>query len=179
MEENIESEDGKHHHQHYFGEQIPQPADAVLELRLGRAQGSAFRQSGQRRCWRRSVRSALCAAAAHIGAHKDTIGALRQAGFGPRNPGFFSTGKVSPVNTAWLTKKSLASSTTPSAGIRLPAESSATSPGTTSSAARTTGWPSRSTLALIRTCARSCSAALLALYSCVKLNKRCPPQSPG
>jgi hypothetical protein len=48
-------------------------------------------------------------------------------------PGVFGTGKLSPVSTASLTKKSAASMMTPSAGTRLPADRSTTSPGTTSS----------------------------------------------
>ena len=80
-------------------------------------------------------------------------------------PGCFSTGKVSPVSTAWLTKKSRASSTSPSAGIRLPAESKTTSPGTMSAVGTETVWPSRTTSALNAICALSFSAALWALYS--------------
>ena len=46
-------------------------------------------------------------------------------------PGCFSTGNDSPVMLASLTRKSAASITRPSAGIRLPAESRMRSPGTT------------------------------------------------
>ena len=49
-------------------------------------------------------------------------------------PGCFSTGNDSPVMLASLTRKSLASRIRPSAGIRLPAESTRTSPGTSASA---------------------------------------------
>ena len=45
-------------------------------------------------------------------------------------PGCFSTGIDSPVRLASVTRKSLAARITPSAGTRLPAESSITSPGT-------------------------------------------------
>jgi hypothetical protein len=85
-------------------------------------------------------------------------------------PAFFSTGNVSPVSTAWLTKKSLASSTIPSAGIRLPAESSMMSPGTISSAGIGCGLPSRSAVALMVTWARNSSTAWLAVYSCAKVS---------
>jgi hypothetical protein len=46
-------------------------------------------------------------------------------------PGCFSTGKDSPVMLASVTRKSAASMTTPSAGMRLPAERRMRSPGTT------------------------------------------------
>ena len=71
---------------------------------------------------------------------------VRLLAFAATAPGFFSTGKVSPVRTAWLTKKSFASSTIPSAGIRLPAESATTSPGTTCSEGNNFGLPPRSML---------------------------------
>ena len=87
---------------------------------------------------------------------------------------FFSTGKVSPVSTAWLTKKSLATSKTPSAGIRLPAASSTTSPGTTAAAGIVWGWPSRSTVALIVTRACNFATAVLARYSCQKPSRELP-----
>jgi len=83
-------------------------------------------------------------------------------------PGAFATGKVSPVSTAWLTKKSFASSTTPSAGIRLPAESSTTSPGTTCDDRRVRRAPPRSSVELMVICERSFSMALPAMTSWVK-----------
>ena len=81
------------------------------------------------------------------------------------SPGAFSTGKVSPVSTAWLTKKSLASRTRPSAGMRLPADRSMTSPGTISSAGTDRELPSRSTEILCTSRARSFSTAREAVYS--------------
>ena len=89
-------------------------------------------------------------------------------------PGRFSTGKVSPVSTAWLMKKSLASSTTPSAGIRLPADSSTTSPGTTRSEGSVWGCPSRRTTEWMVTFERSLSIALPAMYSCAKPSRVLP-----
>ena len=83
-------------------------------------------------------------------------------------PGIFSTGNVSPVSTAWLTKKSFACSTTASAGTRLPAASRTTSPGTTSAEGSVSSTPSRTTIDLIVTCERNCSIAWLAMYSCRK-----------
>ena len=44
-------------------------------------------------------------------------------------PGSSPPGRVRPVSSAWLTKKSLASSNRPSHGIRSPAARHATSPG--------------------------------------------------
>ena len=82
--------------------------------------------------------------------------------------GFFSTGNVSPVSTAWLTKKSFASSTMPSAGIRLPADSMTMSPGTSCSEGSVWTTPPLSTLDRMVTCDRSLSTALLAVYSCTK-----------
>ena len=85
-------------------------------------------------------------------------------------PGDFSTGNDSPVSDASLTKKSSASSTSPSAGTRLPAASSTTSPGTTSRASTSTAWPSRSRRARKPTRASSLSTARDAAYSWVKLS---------
>ncbi len=78
----------------------------------------------------------------------------------------FCTGKVSPVSRAWLTKQSRASTSRPSAGIRLPAESSTISPGTTSSAARLCRRPSRQTSARLATCSRRRAIARLERTSC-------------
>ena len=89
-------------------------------------------------------------------------------------PGFFSTGKVSPVSTAWLTKKSLASSTTPSAGIRLPAFSSTMSPRTTRYEGRFLGCPSRRTSEWMVMRERSFSIALPAMYSWAKPSRVLP-----
>ena len=88
--------------------------------------------------------------------------------FSATTPGLFSTGKVSPVSTAWLTKQSFDSSTTPSPGTRLPADSSTTSPGTTRLEGRVLGCPSRTTDEWIVTLERSFSMALPAMYSCPK-----------
>jgi len=66
-------------------------------------------------------------------------------------PGRFSIGKLSPVSTASLTKKSAASRMMPSAGTRLPADNNTTSPGTTSSIGTSTVCPSRLTRARVRT----------------------------
>ena len=62
---------------------------------------------------------------------KTTVGALaeRRASAGRRARGRFSTGKLSPVSTASLTKQSVASRMHAVAGTRAPAESSTTSPG--------------------------------------------------
>ena len=79
-----------------------------------------------------------------------------------------STGKASPVSSAWLTKKSCASRTCASAGTRSPADSNTTSPGTSCSAGISARAPSRSTLTFSATCCDSCSAAWPARYSCTK-----------
>jgi len=61
-------------------------------------------------------------------------------------PGVLSTAKLSPVSAAWFTESASASRSRPSAGIRLPAETSTTSPGTISSAGTSVRWPSRRTV---------------------------------
>ena len=78
------------------------------------------------------------------------------------------TGKVSPVSAASLTLKSRASSNMPSAGIRFPAESLTTSPGTISSTATEISLPSRRAAVLRAMRAFSASIAREAPYSCVK-----------
>ncbi len=85
-----------------------------------------------------------------------------------RSPACFSTGNDSPVRSAWLTKRCCASSSRPSAGTRLPARSSTTSPGTTCARVTSCGVPLRSTLARTCTDCRSRCAARFARYSCTK-----------
>jgi hypothetical protein len=80
-------------------------------------------------------------------------------------PGIFWTGKLSPVRTASLTKKSVAFRTTPSPGTRSPAHRFTTSPGTSSSIETGAAWPSRTTVARVCTLARSATTADCALYS--------------
>ena len=72
---------------------------------------------------------------------------------------FFSTGMDSPVSADWLTKKSLAQSTRRSAGMRLPAARTTTSPGTTSSRGTSVSRPSRSTVTVVLTSFCSFSTA--------------------
>ena len=92
------------------------------------------------------------------------------AASGADRPGDFTTGNASPVNTASLTLKSRASRRMPSAGIRLPAESRITSPGTMSSASTEHSAPSRSMIAFREMRCFSASVARDAPYSCVKLS---------
>jgi hypothetical protein len=89
----------------------------------------------------------------------------------PRNTGSprrFSTGNDSPVSAASLSRKSFASSTTASAGTRLPAASSTTSPGTISAAAMRRARPSRTTSAVRASRRRSALTAVPARYSWAK-----------
>ncbi len=83
-------------------------------------------------------------------------------------PGCLVTGKLSPVSTDSLTLRSMASMTTPSAGIRAPAASSNTSPGTTSLAGTPNSARSRRTRAVMARRPRSASMAREARYSCAK-----------
>ena len=170
-EKHVDGKDDQHQHGHDLREQVPEAPDAALELGLRRAQRQPLGDLAERGAGAGLHDQRACRAAAHVGAHEHHVDPLGHAGAVRRpGPAFFSTGKVSPVSTAWLTKKSLASSTIPSAGIRLPAESSTMSPGTTSSAGMGCGLPSRSTVALMVTWARSFSTAWLAVYSCAKLS---------
>ena len=59
------------------------------------------------------------------------------------------TGRLSPVSAASSISRVAARLTRPSAGIRLPASTSTTSPGTSSSASISTAWPSRRTRAIV------------------------------
>ena len=93
--------------------------------------GARWRRTGSARRWRRSG-SGRCRCATLV-PRKTQFNRSRKPAVAATGPGRFSTGKLSPVRTASLTKKSAASRITPSAGTRLPAASSTTSPGTTSS----------------------------------------------
>jgi hypothetical protein len=66
-----------------------------------------------------------------------------------RVPAVFSAGKVSPVRDASFTKRSFDSRIRESPGIRSPALSLITSPGTISSTGISFGFPSRSTVAFV------------------------------
>ena len=77
----------------------------------------------------------------------------------------FSTGMDSPVRLAWLIKRSLAETIRASAGIMSPAQSEIRSPRTTSRSGISLGVPSRMTVLVTRTIARSLAAAAPALVS--------------
>ena len=85
----------------------------------------------------------------------DSSGVLPAAG----NSAVFSTGMDSPVSADCVTKKSLADKIRISAGIRLPAASTTTSPGTTSSKDTSTVFPSRITSVAVFTNFCNCSTA--------------------
>ena len=59
------------------------------------------------------------------------------------------TGRLSPVSAASSISSVAARQTRPSAGTRLPASTSTTSPGTSSSASISIAWPSRRTRAIV------------------------------
>ncbi len=99
---------------------------------------------------------------------RTVLPAARISGSSGNSTGDFSTGKASPVRRAWLTKKSFASSTRPSQGIRSPAARSATSPGTISASGISKGLPSRNTFPRTATDWRRRSAACPARYSWTK-----------
>ena len=80
-------------------------------------------------------------------------------------PGCFWTGKLSPVNADSLTNRSPASSTTASAGTRLPALNFTRSPTTTAVRAIDASRPSRRTTAPVCTRARRAATARSARYS--------------
>ena len=74
--------------------------------------------------------------------------------------GIFSTGSLSPVRLAWLTKRSFASIILTSAGIMSPAERWTMSPTTTSSMGISSrGAPFLLTVAVVVIISRSFSAA--------------------
>ena len=101
----------------------------------------------------------------------------------------FSTGIDSPVIAAWPTNRSLAVSTRQSAGIMSPADSTITSPGTSSligsstrraalpfsgaaaDCAASSATPRRSTVAVLLTIAFEASAAWLDFISCQKRSR--------
>ena len=89
-------------------------------------------------------------------------------------PGRFSTGNDSPVMLASVTRKSCASSTRPSAGTRLPADSRNTSPGTMVSTGTMVVSPSRTTRAVSARRRFRASTAADARYSCEKLSSELP-----
>ena len=89
-------------------------------------------------------------------------------------PGAFSTGNDSPVRLASETRKSRAASTIPSAGTRLPAARSTTSPGTSVLAGTVCSAPSRSTRAVRASRCRSAVTAAEARYSWAKPSATLP-----
>ena len=110
-------EDDEHHDEHRARQQIAEAADA-----RGRTPSpAAERRAGAR--WRRTRSqapvarrgSARCRCARSCRGTR-SWSARQRSPSPPTAPACFSTGKLSPVSTASLTKKSVASSTTPSAG---------------------------------------------------------------
>ena len=61
----------------------------------------------------------------------------------------FPTGRLSPVSAASSISSVAATQILPSAGMRLPASTSTTSPGTSSSASISIAWPPRRTRAIV------------------------------
>ena len=78
----------------------------------------------------------------------------------------FSTGNDSPVRLAWLMNRSFAESTRTSAGIMSPAAKTTTSPGTICSRGISRCRPSRTTVAVMLIIALSFAAAASARDSC-------------
>ena len=80
----------------------------------------------------------------------------------------FPTGSDSPVSAASWTRRFAPSTSLLSAGTRLPASSSTTSPGTSSLAEISRTWPSLRTFTLGAESRFRAAIALSALYSCTK-----------
>jgi hypothetical protein len=89
-------------------------------------------------------------------------------------PGCFSIGIDSPVRLASLTRKSRAVRMTPSAGTRLPAQSSITSPGTTWVARMFVAAPPRRARTVSARRLRNSAIAVDARYSCVNPSNALP-----
>ena len=119
----VDDEDEKDHDQHGTRQQVAEAAEPAVEFRFRRPQRQTVRDGAKLRPQAGGHDQAPRRAASHVGAEEDAIRAGRAS---PRSaatgPGRFSTGKLSPVRTASLTKKSAASRITPSAGTRLPAD---------------------------------------------------------
>ena len=164
--QHMHDEDDKDHHQHHAGQQVAEPADAAVEFGFRGTQCQRMRNGAELRSRARSPRSGSgrCRSARWCRGRRNS-GRSRRPAAAATGPARFSTGKLSPVRTASLTKKSVASRITPSAGTRLPADSSTTSPGTTSSVGTWLDWPSRSTRARERMRACRAAAAASAVYS--------------
>ena len=138
-----------HHHHHAHEE--------VAEMRMPRANSvsgacepsrAAISPSAVARPVRTT--SIVGGAAAHRSAENALLVRAASGASAATVPGCFSTGKggVPPRGGRSLTRKSRASSTRPSAGTRLPAESRTTSPGTRSRAGTTRMSPPRRTRTL-------------------------------
>ena len=80
MEEDVDGEDNQHQHHHHLGEQIAEAADAALELGLRWTQGQPLGNLAEGGSGPRLDDQRASAAGAHVGAHKDAVGALGQAG---------------------------------------------------------------------------------------------------
>ena len=150
---------------HHADEQIAELAHAAREVGLGRPRSQPCRDRPELGPAAGLDDENLRRAAADRGAEKDGIGPRRKGASGGTIPGRFSTGKDSPVMLASLTRKSCASITRPSAGIRLPAESRMRSPGTIVLTGTVCSTPSRTTRHVNARRRFSSSTAVDARYS--------------
>ena len=116
--QHVHGEDEQHHHEHRARQQVAEAADAAVELRLRRPQRRGARRSRRTPCAARrddeaarACRCARCVPRNTQFVRSRRLRAARRRARAPSRPG-----KLSPVSTASLTKKSVASRMTPSAG---------------------------------------------------------------
>ena len=146
VEQQVHRQDEQDDDDHHADQQVAELAHAAREVGLGLARPAAVPRSRRTRSGDRSRRRGpspcRCAPRRRERRHWSAPRAARPA---RTIPGCFSTGNDSPVMLASLTRKSSASITRPSAGIRLPAESRMRSPGTIVLTGTVCSTPSRTT----------------------------------
>ncbi len=167
----VDEKNHRHHHRHETQHQPGESLDPFVEARLDRLGGDAFGDSAQISLRTRFHHQTRRRAALHAGAQKTEIRELQRRNVLPRFPGVELLHRQdSPVNVAWMMKRSLHASTRTSPGIMSPAESLTMSPGTNWRNGTSRVLPSRMTVAVTLIMALSLAAAASARDSWMKRN---------
>ena len=145
VEQQVHRQHEQNDDDHHADQQIAELANAAREVGLGRARPQPRRDRAELGPAAGLDGEDLRRAAAHRSAEKDGIGPFGKGASGGPSRAASRPGNDSPVMLASLTRKSCASITSPSAGIRLPAESRMRSPGTIALTGTVCSTPSRTT----------------------------------
>ena len=150
---------------HHADQQVAELPEAAREVGLGRARAEPSGDRAERGAAPGLDDEDLRRAAAHRRAEKDGVGPRREGRVRRDDPGLLFDRERLARHARFADEEVLASMTRPSAGIRLPAESTRTSPGTTVLTGTVCSTPSRTTRQVSARRLFSSSTAAEARYS--------------